>query len=59
MSLRSDLKNVGERMGWTFVETFLAVFAFTDVSTLRNAAVAAAAAAVVPLKEFAKSRTGA
>ena len=52
---KTDFANLAERTGWTFAEAFLAVFVVTDTSTVRSAVVAAAAAALVPVKGFVKS----
>lgn len=56
MSIKTDLTDLAERVGWTFAETFLAVYVITDVSTIRMAAVAGLAAAIVPVKEFVKRK---
>ena len=47
-----------ERAAWTFAEAFLAVYVVTDVSSVKTAAVAGAAAAVAVVKGFVASRVG-
>lgn len=47
-----------ERSVWTGVESALAVVVVTDVSSLKAAATAFAAAAIAALKTLAKARLG-
>lgn len=52
------LLDIVERCAWTFAQAFLAVFAVTDVSSARAAAVAGAAAVLAVLKGVVASRVG-
>jgi hypothetical protein len=45
-----------ERSCWTAVQSFLAVFVVTDVSTLRSAAIAGVAALISAVKTLAQER---
>tara|TARA_R100001163_G_scaffold65759_1_gene64570 strand:- start:4962 stop:5150 length:189 start_codon:yes stop_codon:yes gene_type:complete len=45
-----------ERTAWTAVQSFLAIFVITDISTLRTAAVAGAAALLSAVKSLAQER---
>ena len=47
-----------ERSTWTGVEAALAIIVVTDVSTLKAAATAFAAAVIAALKTLAKARLG-
>jgi hypothetical protein len=51
-------KDIIERAVWTAVQSFLAVFAVTDLSTTKAASVAGAGALVSALKSIAASRLG-
>ena len=51
-------KDIIERAIWTAVQSFLAVFAVTDLSTTKAASVAGAGALVSALKSIAASRLG-
>ncbi len=48
----------GERAAWTAVQAFAAVLVIGDLSTLRTAVVAAAAALLSAVKTLAKERLG-
>jgi hypothetical protein len=48
----------GERAAWTAVQAFAAVLVIGDLSTLRTAVVAAAAALLSAVKTLAKERIG-
>lgn len=52
------VRDIAERAVLTFAEAFLAVFTFTDVSSLRSAAVAGAAAALAVIKGAIASKVG-
>ena len=54
----SVYKDIIERAVWTAVQSFLAVFAVTDLSTTKAASVAGAGALVSALKSIAASRLG-
>lgn len=56
MSIKTELRDVAERAGWTFAETFLGVWVVLDVSTVGAAAAAGLAAAIVPVKEYVKRK---
>lgn len=56
-----NFRDVAERAGWTFVQTFLGVLSAAalfnlDVTVIAAGAAAAVADALVVVKEFAKSR---
>jgi hypothetical protein len=51
-------KDIIERTFWTAVQAFLAVFVITDVSSLKSAGVAAAAAVIAAIKGIAASKVG-
>lgn len=51
-------KDILERTFWTAVQAFLAVFIVTDVSSLKSAGVAAAAAVIAAVKGVAASKVG-
>jgi hypothetical protein len=51
-------KDIIERTLWTAVQAFLAVFVITDVSSLKSAGVAAAAAVIAAVKGLAASKVG-
>lgn len=51
-------KDIIERTFWTAVQAFLAVFVITDVSSLKSAGVAAAAAVIAAIKGLAASKVG-
>lgn len=51
-------KDIIERTFWTAVQAFLAVFVITDVSSLKSAGVAAAAAVIAAVKGLAASKVG-
>jgi hypothetical protein len=57
----ADLNDLAHRTLWTFVEAFLAVIIAApllsvDVSVLSSAVIAAVAAAIVPVKEYARQQ---
>lgn len=53
------IRDTAERAGFTAAQAFLAVWVVTDQSTVRNAAVAALAAAIAVVKAaIAARRTG-
>lgn len=56
MTLKAWALDTAERAGFTAAQAFLAVWIVTDQSTVRNAAVAAVAAAVAVLKAAVASR---
>lgn len=51
-------KDVIERAIWTAVQSFLAVFTVTDLTTSKAATVAAAGALISALKSVAASKVG-
>lgn len=56
-----DFRDVADRAGWTFVQTFLGVLTASalldfDISVLAAGAAAAVADALVVVKEFAKAK---
>lgn len=51
-------KDIIERVFWTAVQAFLAVFIVSDVSSLKAAGVAAAAAVLSAIKGIAASKVG-
>lgn len=58
---REELENLGWRCAWTFVEAFiggLVVSSFIDVSAAEAAAVAAGAAVLTVLKNYASVKLG-
>tara|TARA_Y100000385_G_scaffold291422_1_gene369323 strand:- start:5255 stop:5437 length:183 start_codon:yes stop_codon:yes gene_type:complete len=52
----TNIKDSLERIGWTAIQSFLAIFALGDMGTLRAALVAGGAAALSGLKTIAKKR---
>ena len=53
------MRNLIERAGWTAVQAFLAVWVVGDVSSLRAALVAGAAAGLSVVKTYAQQRAAA
>ena len=51
-------KDIIERAVWTSVQSFLAVFTVTDLSTTKAASVAGAGALISALKSIAASKVG-
>lgn len=51
-------KDIIERTFWTAVQAFLAVWVVTDVSSLKSAGVAAAAAVIAAIKGLAATKIG-
>ena len=51
-------RDIAERAVLTFVEAFLAVFVVSDLSSIRSAAVAGAAAALAVVKGAIASKVG-
>lgn len=51
-------KDIIERVFWTAVQAFLAVFVVTDVTSAKAAGVAALAAAISAVKGIAATRVG-
>ena len=52
------VRDIGERMMWTFLQVFLATFVLTDVSTFRSALIAGFGAALSLLKGYIASHVG-
>jgi len=52
----TDIKDSLERIGWTAIQSFLAIFALGDIGTLRSALIAAGAATLSGVKAIAKKR---
>lgn len=59
MTIKTEVRDVAERAGWTFAETLLAVWVLSDLTTIRTAAISAAAAALVPIKDWVKAKRAA
>tara|TARA_R100001463_G_scaffold108510_1_gene163046 strand:- start:671 stop:862 length:192 start_codon:yes stop_codon:yes gene_type:complete len=51
-----NFKDWCERACWTAVQSFLAVFVVSDLSTVRSAVIAGVAAGVSAIKSLAKER---
>ena len=51
-----NLKDWAERTAWTAVQSFLAVFVVTDLSTAKTAITAAIAAGLAAVKSLAQQR---
>jgi len=45
-----------ERAAWTFAQAFLAVFAVSELASVKSAAIAGIAAALSVIKSYAKGR---
>jgi len=51
-----SMKDMLERAAWTFAQSFLAIFAIDNLSTLRVAAIAGVAAALSVVKTYAMGK---
>ena len=51
-----SMKDMLERAGWTFAQSFLAIFVIGDMATLKTALVAAASATLSIVKTYAKDK---
>lgn len=51
-----SMKDMLERAAWTFAQSFLAIFAIDNLSTLRVAAIAGTAAALSVVKTYAMGK---
>lgn len=58
-TLLTDIQSVAHKAVATFIETFFAVWVITDTTTLETAVASAAAAALVPLKDWAVRKAAA
>ena len=53
-----SMKDMLERAGWTFAQSFLAVFVIGDMATLKTALIAAASATLSIVKRYTKEKVG-
>jgi hypothetical protein len=56
---RINLTDLAHRTFWTFIQSFLSLIVATqviDLATLHASAIAAGAAALVPVKEYARAQ---
>ena len=53
-----SMKDMLERAGWTFAQSFLAVFVIGDMATLKTALIAAASATLSIVKSYTKEKVG-
>lgn len=58
MLTKQFVQDVAERALFTFVETFLAMFVLTDLTTAKTAAVGGAAAVLAVVKGMIATRVG-
>lgn len=57
--MTETLRDIATRAAWTAAQAFLAVFVIADVSSVRTAALSAAAAGLSVLKGFVSTKVAA